>query len=75
MPNHLLVLLVPLLPLASVFLLLGLFGRTYFNATQWLSAIGTLALLAAAVLAIVIANNIFLLDGQGKRCLPACTGI
>ena len=68
MPNHLLVLLVPLLPLA-VFLLLGLFGRTYLSAAA--PAMGTIALLAAAVLAMFTAISYFGTSG-GKRYLPTC---
>ncbi|HTE10027.1 MAG TPA: NADH-quinone oxidoreductase subunit L [Chitinophagaceae bacterium] len=56
MPNHFYILLIPLLPLTA-FLVLGLFGRKYLNAAAGI--IGTVALLAAAVLACITAYSYF----------------
>ncbi len=61
MPNHFYLLLIPLLPLAS-FLVLGLFGRKYLNAAAGLT--GTLALLAAAILAMVAGYDYFFVSGK-----------
>lgn len=61
MPNHFYLLLIPLLPLAS-FLVLGLFGRKYLNAVAGIT--GTLALLAAAVLALVAGYDYFFVSGK-----------
>ena len=51
--------LVPLIPLAT-FVLLGLFGRKYFN--KYSGIIGTTALLASTVLSLIEAYNYFFVD-------------
>lgn len=56
MPTALIVLLIPLLPLAG-FVLLGLFGRNHLQ--QQAGLLGTLLLLAATVLALYTAGNYF----------------
>ena len=61
MSNHFYILLIPLLPLAA-FLVLGLFGRKYLNASAGI--IGTLALLATAVLAFITAYDYFFITGK-----------
>lgn len=61
MPNHLYLLLIPFLPLAS-FLVLGLFGRKYLHTAAGLT--GTLSLLAAAVLALLAGYNYFFVSGK-----------
>jgi NADH-quinone oxidoreductase subunit L len=61
MPEHAYILLIPLLPLAA-FLVLGLFGRKYFNVSAGI--IGTLVLLAATVLAFVTAWDYFFVTGK-----------
>lgn len=55
------ILLIPLLPLAG-FLLLGLFGKSYFNKSAGI--IGTLFLLVAAILSLYTAYNYFFIDGK-----------
>jgi len=55
------ILLIPLLPLAG-FLLLGLFGKSYFNKSAGI--IGTLFLLIAAILSLYTAYNYFFIDGK-----------
>lgn len=54
-------LLIPLLPLAG-FLLLGLFGRRYFNKAA--GSIGTLLLLATTILSLVAAQHYFFETGK-----------
>ena len=61
MPNHFYLPLIPLLPLTS-FLVLGLFGRKYLNAAAGVT--GTLALLAAAVLAMAAGYDYFFVSGK-----------
>jgi NADH-quinone oxidoreductase subunit L len=61
MPNHVFILLILLLPLAG-FLLLGLFGRKYFNVSAGI--IGTLVLLASTVLALITAYDYFFMAGK-----------
>jgi len=61
MPNTAYVLLIPLLPLAA-FVLLGLFGRKYFNASSGI--IATVLLLVSALLAFYTAYGYFF--GYGK---------
>ena len=56
MPNATYIALIPLLPLAG-FLLLGLFGRTYFKNTSGI--IGTVLLLVSAILAAYTAYGYF----------------
>ncbi len=53
--------LIPLLPLVT-FIILGLYGRKYFNKTA--GAIGTTSLLASTVLSIYAAYNYFFVDGS-----------
>jgi len=60
MPDYSYILLIPLLPLAA-FVVLGLFGRKYLAGAAGI--IGTGALLAAAILALLAANTYF---GTGK---------
>ncbi|MBL7762442.1 MAG: NADH-quinone oxidoreductase subunit L [Chitinophagaceae bacterium] len=55
------ILLIPLLPLAG-FLVLGLFGKSYFNKSAGI--IGTLFLLVAAILSLYTAYNYFFIDGK-----------
>jgi len=52
--------LIPLLPLAT-FVILGLFGRKYFKTFS--GTVGTLSLLASAVLSLITAYQYFLVDG------------
>lgn len=61
MPNHFYIVLIPLLPLAA-FLVLGLFGRKYFNLSAGI--IGTVVLLAATVLALLTASDYFFSTGK-----------
>ncbi len=61
MPSHFYLLLIPLLPLAT-FLVLGLFGRKYFNTSS--TIIGTLSLLLVAILAIYTACDYFFITGK-----------
>ncbi len=61
MPEHVYLLLIPLLPLAS-FLLLGLFGRKYFNQAAGIA--GTLVLLVITVLALFAASDYFFHTGK-----------
>jgi NADH-quinone oxidoreductase subunit L len=61
MPNATLIALIPLLPLAG-FLLLGLFGRKYFNRSAGI--IGTVLLLASTVLALYTAYEYFFVYGK-----------
>jgi len=56
MPGYLYILLIPLLPLAA-FVVLGVFGRKYLNASA--GFIGTLVLAIASVLAMIAAYNYF----------------
>lgn len=53
--------LIPLLPLIT-FVVLGLFGRKYFNNSSGL--IGTASLLASTVLSLITAYNYFYVDGK-----------
>jgi NADH-quinone oxidoreductase subunit L len=53
--------LIPLLPLVT-FLVLGLFGRKYFNRSA--GVIGTASLLVSAVLSFYAAYNYFFVDGK-----------
>ena len=53
--------LIPLLPLAT-FVLLGLFGRKYFN--QSAGIIGTTSLLASTALSLYVAYQYFFVDGK-----------
>lgn len=53
--------LIPLLPLAT-FVLLGIFGRKYFNRSAGI--IGTASLLTSTVLSFVAAYQYFLVDGK-----------
>lgn len=61
MPNGTLIALIPLLPLAG-FILLGLFGRKYLKNSSGI--IGTVLLLASAVLAIYTAYEYFFVYGK-----------
>jgi NADH-quinone oxidoreductase subunit L len=61
MPNSILIALIPLLPLCS-FLIMGLFGRKYFNKSAGI--IGTLLLLSSTVIACLVAYNYFFSFGQ-----------
>ncbi|MEP6747620.1 MAG: NADH-quinone oxidoreductase subunit L [Bacteroidota bacterium] len=61
MPNHFYILLIPLLPLVS-FLVLGLFGRKYFNISG--GVMGTIVLLAVTVCAFVTAYDYFFITGK-----------
>ena len=61
MPNHFYLLLIPLLPLAT-FLVLGLFGRKYFNTAS--AIIGTLSSLAVTILALYTAYDYFSVTGK-----------
>ncbi len=61
MSNYLYIILIPLLPLAT-FLLLGLFGRKYFNTSA--GFIGTLSLLTSTVLSLKAAYQYFFVDGK-----------
>lgn len=54
-------LLIPLLPLVT-FVLLGFFGRKYFNKTAGI--IGTTSLLASTIASLVVAYNYFFVDGK-----------
>ncbi len=53
--------LIPLLPLAT-FVLLGLFGRKYFNKSSGI--IGTTSLLASTILSLYVAYQYFFVDGK-----------
>ena len=66
------ILLIPLLPLAG-FVLLGLFGRKYFNQSSGI--IGTGLLLIAALLAIYTAYHYFLVDGRTNGIYQTITPI
>ena len=55
------ILLIPLLPLAT-FVLLGLFGRKYFNKSSGI--IGTISLLASTILSLYVAYHYFFIDGK-----------
>jgi len=61
MASHIYLLLIPLLPLAS-FLVLGLFGRKYFNSAAGVT--GTLSLLLVTILALFAAKDYFLHTGK-----------
>ena len=71
MPNATYIVLIPLLPLAG-FLLLGLFGRTYFKNTSGI--IGTTLLLISTVLALYTAYGYFFdygkVDGVYQKLVP-----
>jgi NADH-quinone oxidoreductase subunit L len=74
MPNATAIALIPLLPLTG-FLLLGLFGKKYFNpAKGGAGIIGTLLLLIATVLALYIAYGYFFeygkVDGVYQKLIP-----
>jgi NADH-quinone oxidoreductase subunit L len=60
MLNYAYILLVPLVPLVT-FVILGLFGRRYFNNTAGI--IGTGALLISTIFSIIIAYQYFFVDG------------
>src|SRR5260221_11284078 len=72
MPNATIIALIPLLPLAG-FLLLGLFGKKYFNPAKG-GIIGTLLLLIATVLALYTAFGYFFeygkVDGVYQKLIP-----
>jgi NADH-quinone oxidoreductase subunit L len=53
--------LIPLIPLAT-FVVLGMFGRKYFNRSS--GVIGTVALLASTVLSLITAYHYFFIDGK-----------
>ena len=61
MSNYAYIVLIPLLPLASFFLL-GLFGRKYFKTSS--GAIGTTILLFSTVLSFYMAYEYFFVDGK-----------
>ena len=61
MSDYAYIVLIPLLPLAS-FVLLGLFGRKYF--TKSAGIIGTMALLASTIIALMAAHQYFFVDGK-----------
>lgn len=61
------ILLIPLLPLAT-FVLLGLFGRKYFQKTA--GNMATLSLLVAALLSLVAAQQYFFADGRAAGIFP-----
>src|SRR5215467_9995139 len=61
MPNALIIILIPLLPLAS-FLLLGLFGKKVFR--QYAAVVGTLFLLVATILSLYVAFGYFFEYGK-----------
>lgn len=56
MHNQLYILFIPLLPFAG-FVLLGLFGKKYFNKSS--GVIASLLLLASAVLSLIVAAQYF----------------
>jgi len=61
MSNYSYILLIPLLPLLT-FLVLGIFGRKYFNTTAGL--IGSASLLVSTVLSFIAAQQYFFVDGK-----------
>ena len=61
MSNYSYILLIPLLPLLT-FLVLGIFGRKYFNTTA--GFIGCASLLASTVLSFIAAKQYFFVDGK-----------
>ena len=61
MINSVSLLLIPLLPLAA-FVLLGLFGRTYFKTFSGI--IGTTSMFVSALLSLVTAYNYFFVSGK-----------
>jgi NADH-quinone oxidoreductase subunit L len=61
MPYHKLIALIPILPLAA-FVLLGIFGRKYFNRSSGVIATGVL--FAATVLSLYTAYNYFFINGK-----------
>ncbi|MCW3088819.1 MAG: nuoL, partial [Sediminibacterium sp.] len=61
MPHYSYIALIPLLPLAT-FVVLGLWGRKYFRVSSGI--IGTLSLLASAVLSLRAAQQYFFEDGK-----------
>ena len=61
MSNYSYILLIPLLPLLT-FLVLGIFGRKYFNTTA--GFIGSASLLASTVLSFIAAKQYFFVDGK-----------
>lgn len=71
MLNENYLLLIPLLPLAG-FVLLGLFGRKYFKNVSGL--IGTLLLLASALLALYVAYGYFFEFGKADGVYQKITG-
>ncbi|MBK7036643.1 MAG: NADH-quinone oxidoreductase subunit L [Bacteroidetes bacterium] len=67
MSNYNYIALIPLLPLAG-FLLLGLFGRRYFNKVSGI--LGTLLLGVSAILSLVAAYQYFIADGMVDGVYP-----
>jgi len=61
MSNYSYILLIPLLPLLT-FLVLGIFGRKYFNTTA--GFIGSASLLASTVVSFIAAKQYFFVDGK-----------
>ncbi|MCX6332395.1 MAG: NADH-quinone oxidoreductase subunit L [Bacteroidetes bacterium] len=61
MSNYSYILLIPLLPLLT-FLVLGIFGRKYFNTTA--GFIGSASLLASTILSFIAAKQYFFVDGK-----------
>ena len=61
MSNYAYIALIPLLPLVS-FLILGLFGRRYFNSLS--GVLGTLSLLGSTILSAYAAFQYFFVDGK-----------
>ena len=61
MSNYSYILLIPLLPLLT-FLVLGIFGRKYFNTRA--GFIGSASLLASTVLSFIAAKQYFFVDGK-----------
>ena len=67
MSDYSYILFIPLLPLA-VFVILGLFGRKYFNKSAGLIATG--GLLASTILSIAAAYQYFFVDGATNGIYP-----
>ena len=67
MSNYNYIALIPILPLAG-FLLLGLFGRRYFNKVSGI--LGTLLLGVSAILSLVAAYQYFIADGMVDGVYP-----
>ncbi|MDB5232811.1 MAG: nuoL [Chitinophagaceae bacterium] len=59
--NYSIIALIPLLPLAT-FILLGLFGRKYFQTSGGI--IATVALLASAIISLYVTYHYFFIDGK-----------